>query len=207
MTGTPPDSQPVEREPAAAVQVSGSENVAVASGGGTATVNVYNAPPPLDPQVVLREDVAAALAVLGARNVLYATLDAELWRYVFDSLHGLRDTLTEAAGKVRVRGPHDVRETLQFMVKAISTYLADHESGYLRYLDAHGGFEPGWAHTERDWLLSVQGRPAEDLLLLRQGLDTCVQHLNAFVDADAAVEWNPSFIAQYWADWAKERRA
>jgi len=188
------------------VAVTNSDYVAVAAAGGSAMVNVYTAAPPLDPAVTMREDVAAVLEVLESKNVLVAGLDNELWRYVFESLHGLRDLLAGLSGRLRVRGPNDVSSTLQFMVRAISRYLADHEAPYQRYLDQHGGFEPGWAHVEREWLLAEKGRPADDLLLLRTGLATCVAHLNGYADSGKALDWpNEAWIARYWMDWARER--
>ena len=188
------------------VAVTNSDYVAVAAAGGSATVNVYTAAPPLDPAVTIREDVAAVLEVLGSKNVLYAGLDDELWRYVFESLHGLRNLIAEVNGKLRVRGPNDVCSTLRFMVRAISRYLADHEATYQRYLGQHGGFEPGWAHVEREWLLAQKGRPADDLLLLRTGLATCVDHLNGYADTGKTIDWpSEAWIARYWMDWARQR--
>ena len=185
--------------------VEGSKNVAVASGGGNAVVIEYPPPPPIDWTPPMRDDVAYALAQLEGKNVLYARLDDELWRFVFESLRGLRQVLMDTSAKLRTRGPNDVKATLQFMVKAVAGYLSVHEANYTRYLSDHGGWDPGWAHVERDWLLSVGGRPADDLLLLRAGLDQAIHNLNNYADTGKELEWREAWVVNYWAEWAHER--
>jgi hypothetical protein len=162
-------------------------------------------PPAIDSKAEMRNDVAYALAQLEGRNVLYARLDDELWRFVFESLHGLRQILMDTSAALRTRGPNDVKAVLQFMVKAVATYLSAHEGSYTRYMSDHGEWEPGWAHVEREWLLSVGGRPADDLLQLRAGLDKAIENLNSYVDTGNALEWPTASVTRYWAQWAHER--
>jgi hypothetical protein len=198
---------PQESEKAVTLQVSDSHVVAQNVGSGSATVNIYSTVPPLDPSVTMRDDVAYALAQLESRNVLYAGMDNEIWKFVFESLHGLRQVLTDTAAKLRTRGPKDVRAALTFMVRLISSYLARHEADYTRYMSEHGGWEPGWAHTERDWLLSTDGCAADDLLQLRRALDQSIANLNTYADTGEALTWTEPWIAQYWADWAHRSAA
>jgi hypothetical protein len=91
------------------------------------------------------------------------------------------------------------------MVKAVATYLSAHEGSYTRYMSDHGEWEPGWAHVEREWLLSAGGRPADDLLQLRAGLDKAIENLNSYANTGDALEWRPAWAAQYWAQWAHEK--
>lgn len=193
-------------EPVGAAPVSqsatGSQNVAMAASGGTAIVNVYGAPPPIDDSRAARDDVAYALSQLERRNSLYASLDNELWRYVFDSLRGLREILADTGAKLRTHGPSSVTSAVRFMTKAIGTYLAQHEASYTKYMSDHGGWEPGWAHVEQDWLASADGAAADDLLQLRAVIDQTIQNLNAYADTGEAIEWREPSIARYWAEWA-----
>lgn len=187
------------------VAVTNSEAVAIASSGGTASVTIYGAPPPIDRDAQMRDDVAFALSRLESRNVLRAEIDNELWRYVFESLRTLRDALSDTSGKLRTRGPRDVKATLQFMVTAISAYLEEHDASYVLYMSSHGGWEPGWAHVEREWLQAMGGRPAEDLLALRGAIDKAVVNLNEYADDGHAIDWGTPWAGEYGANWALGR--
>lgn len=187
------------------VTVTNSEAVAIAASGGTASVTIYGAPPPIDRDAQMRDDVAFALSRLESRNVLKAHIDNELWRYVFESLRNLRDVLADTSGKLRTRGPHDVSATLQFMVRAISAYLEEHDASYVRYMSSHGGWESGWAHVEREWITAMRGRPAEDLLALREAIDKAVANLNEYAEDGREIEWGEPWAGEYWASWARGR--
>jgi hypothetical protein len=173
---------------------------------------------PADPQPLPHNESAAhkpsqhphscrktPLSRLESRNVLKAHIDNELWRYVFESLRNLRDVLADTSGKLRTRGPHDVSATLQFMVRAISAYLEEHDASYVRYMSSHGGWEPGWAHVEREWITAMRGRPAEDLLALREAIDKAVANLNEYAEDGREIEWGEPWAGEYWASWARGR--
>lgn len=201
MAATEPVSEP---EPDRTTAIADSEFVAVANGpGATANVIYYGEPPRINYTAKMRDDVAYVLAQMERRNALHARIDNELWRYVFISLRELRDALADSAAQLRTRGPHDVKAVLQFMVAAIRTYLAKHEADYERYMSGHGGWEPGWAHVERGWLLSTRGLAADDLLNLRDALAQAMHNLSAYADTGETIEWSPAYEAQYWADWAR----
>jgi hypothetical protein len=190
------------------VSVSDSEYVAVAQGAGAqASVTIYGTPPVIDYTAKMRDDVALALSLLESKNVLTAQFDNEIWRYVFESLRGLRDALATTAAQLRTRGPGDVKAVVQFMVKAVAAYLAEHEADYVRYMSSHGGWEPGWAHVERDWLLSTKGAAADHLVALREVLARAMHNLSVYADTGETIEWEPASIAQYWSDWAKSELA
>jgi hypothetical protein len=189
-----------ERDPV--VAVADSKFVAVAHGAGaTANVTYYGTPPPIDYSAKMRDDVAYALSQLERRNVLFAQIDHEIWRHVFQSLRELRAALSDTSAHLRTRGPRDVKAVLQFMVRAVAKYLEKHEADYERYMSSHGGFEPGWAHVEREWLLATQGAAADDLLSLREALSQAIRNLSSYADTGETIEWKPTYMAKYWSEW------
>jgi hypothetical protein len=198
----------VSDEPEPSTSISDSEYVAVANGpGAQASVTIYGTPPVIDHSAKMRDDVALALSLLESKNVLQARFDNEIWRYVFESLRGLRDALATTAAQLRTRGPNDVKAVVQFMVKAVAAYLAEHEADYVRYMSSHGGWEPGWAHVERDWLLATKGTAADDLLALRTALNQGMHNLTVYADTGETIEWAPAYMVEYWADWARRELA
>ncbi|WP_201321512.1 hypothetical protein [Pseudanabaena sp. lw0831] len=140
-----------------------------------------------------RRDVAQVIAILRRKNVLHARIDNELWRCVFQSLRELRDSLSEASSKLHVRGPNDVKAALDFMIEVILSYLEEYETEYIRFMDMYGGWEPGWAHTERSWPLLEDA--AQNLLKMRNLLQTASQTLNEYADSGNIIEWERPDIA------------
>jgi hypothetical protein len=175
------------------------------SNSGNATVNIYQGPPPIDYTIEMRQDVSVALAFLKTRRAMFSDLDQELWRYAFTSLRLLRDELAKTAGRLRVRAPKSVFDQVSFMADAITAYLAEYEADYERFMGSHGGWEPGWAHTERDWLASTHGKVATDMIRMREAVNAAIENLNVYADTGEAVELFEPRMARFWAEGYRSR--
>jgi hypothetical protein len=170
------------------------------SNSGNATVNIYQGPPPIDYTIEMRQDVAVVLAFLRTRRAMFSDLDQEIWRYAFESLRRLRDELAKTAGRLRVRAPKSVFDQVSFMADAITAYLAEYEANYERFMASHGGWEPGWARTEREWLASTGGKVARDMVRMRGAINTAIENLNVYADTGEAAELFEPSMARFWAE-------
>jgi HEAT repeat protein len=134
----------------------------------------------------MQQSAAKVVSMLRARNALYANLDNEIWKYVFQSLRELREAFTLAAAELEVDGPESIRKLLAVMVEATREYLADHEASYLRFMErVPEGTAP--LYWEREW--PDLATAAQDLLCLRTVLVAAIQPLNGYVRRGEEIPW------------------
>jgi hypothetical protein len=108
--------------------------------------------------------------------------------------------LAKTAGRLRVRAPKSVFDQVSFMADAITAYLAEYEANYERFMASHGGWEPGWAHTEREWLASTGGKVARDMVRMRGAINAAIENLNVYADTGEAAELFEPSMARFWAE-------
>jgi hypothetical protein len=135
---------------------------------------------------LMRQSAARVLSLLRTRNALYASLDDEIWEYVFKSIRELRDAFSLAAAELQVDGPESIQKLLEVMVEVTREYLAGHEARYIRFMQS-APEDTSPVYWEREW--PDLARAAQDLLWLRTILVAAIQPLNSYVQRGEEISW------------------
>lgn len=154
----------------------------------------------------MRTDVSKALATIQKKRVLFASIEHEIWQYVFESLKELLDELATLSGSMKPKGPKDVKSAVSYLVDIIRAYLEEYETDYIRFMQSGEFSTLAPAHKERNWL--TLGRAASDLVILRKLIHATVENLNLFAEEGKIIDWEEPehSAAEFWVQYAEGRR-
>jgi hypothetical protein len=154
----------------------------------------------------LRKDALKFVNELKSKRVLFASLDHELWGYVFASLKEIRELITNLKVEMGYKGPETLIVTLDYLGDLLALYLSEYEYSYLIFMQtpSQQWLSPG--HRERNW--PDLGNASKDLILLRKVMHYAISNIHEFAYNGEVVDWEePSFImAEHWASYADRRR-
>ncbi|NCD68026.1 glycogen-binding domain-containing protein [Mucilaginibacter agri] len=154
----------------------------------------------------LKKDAIEVINSLKSKNVLFASMNNEIWEYVFLSLKNIQTEIITLNNGVKYRGSNELSEALDFMIEAIALYRQAYETNYIFFMRAPNRLNLGGPHLERNW--PSLGIAAKDLLALRQLLYHSIKQISDFADSGEVSEWLPpeTHMAKFWVNYADGRR-
>jgi hypothetical protein len=153
----------------------------------------------------LRNEAKRFVDKLKSKRVLFASLNNEIWSYVFRSLKEINELLTNLSSEMSYRTPNDLIQTIDYLIKSISLYLSEYESSYISFMQTPDLQHLPPAHRERNW--HILSDAAKDLIQLREVIYYAISNINEFAYHGNIVDWEePNFhTAYYWIRYAEGR--